>query len=200
MTMGLVTLVSGGLDSTLVAVLVKEEGVNQFPLFIDYGQICRDREWEACKKLHEDLNLPKPAVISLSGFGQLISSGLTDPKLDVYKDAFLPGRNLLFLLAGSAYAYQNNCSAIAIGLLSDASSIFPDQTEEFIKYSQTAINTALGREIRIVAPLMNFTKSDVIELAMIKGIQGTYSCHAGTAQPCGKCVSCIERLNAMKML
>jgi len=195
--MNLVTLVSGGLDSTLIAVLVKEEGISQLPIFIDYGQICKDMEWEACKQVHKGLDLPQPLVMNLSGFGKLISSGLTDPKLNVYKDAFLPGRNLLFLLAGSAYAYQNNCSAVAIGLLSDESSIFPDQTEEFVKYSQIVINTAMGREIRIIAPLMSFTKNDVIELARSKGIRGTYSCHAGTAEPCGECVSCIERLNAM---
>ena len=33
--MSVVNLVSGGLDSTLIAVMMREEGIEQFPLFID---------------------------------------------------------------------------------------------------------------------------------------------------------------------
>ena len=36
--MSIVTLVSGGLDSTLVAKLAQEQGLQIFPLFVDYGQ------------------------------------------------------------------------------------------------------------------------------------------------------------------
>ena len=44
--MSFVNLVSGGLDSTLVGVMAKEEGVEHFPLFIDYGQRAARKEWE----------------------------------------------------------------------------------------------------------------------------------------------------------
>ena len=70
--MSIVTLVSGGLDSTLVAKIAQEEGVVQHPLFIDYGQICRDRELMACKQAMVSLNLPEPKVADLSGYGRLI--------------------------------------------------------------------------------------------------------------------------------
>jgi 7-cyano-7-deazaguanine synthase len=103
-TMSLVTLVSGGLDSTLMAVLAKEESIQQFPLFIDYGQICKYREWSACKSVHLKLGLPPPVKMNLKGYGELVPSGLTNSLMRVYEDAFLPGRNLLFLLAGFAYA------------------------------------------------------------------------------------------------
>ena len=196
--MSLVTLVSGGLDSTLMAVLAEEEGIRQFPLFIDYGQICKEQELKACLAVHETLGLPSPVIMNVSGFGNLISSGLTDRKKRVNEDAFLPGRNLLFLLAGCAYAYQNNCSAVAIALLLEDSCIFPDQTSEFINKTQELITLAMGRDIRIIAPLMQFSKADVLKLAKKKGIRGTYSCHAGTEKPCGICVSCMERNNASK--
>ena len=35
--MSIVVLASGGLDSTLISVMAEEEGVETFPLFIDYG-------------------------------------------------------------------------------------------------------------------------------------------------------------------
>ena len=196
--MSIVTLVSGGLDSTLMALLVKEENSEQFPLFIDYGQVCIEQELKACNIVHKNLGLPTPVIMNVSGFGTLISSGLTDPSKRVNEDAFLPGRNLLFLLAGSAYAYQTNSNAVAIALLSEKNCIFPDQTNTFISRAQEIIDLALGRDIKIIAPLMQFSKAEVLRLAAKKGISNTYSCHSGTETPCGKCISCIERNDAMK--
>jgi 7-cyano-7-deazaguanine synthase len=189
--MSIVTLVSGGLDSTLMATLAKEEGIRQFPLFIDYGQISRSRELAACKYNLSQLGLT-PKVVELSGYGQLVSSGLTDPVKRVFEDAFTPGRNLLFLLVGSAYGYQVMADAVAIGLLHERASIFPDQTRAFIKRTEVLIGQALGKSLRIIAPLMAFSKGEVIRLAKARGIKNTYSCHAGTVPPCGVCVACRE--------
>ena len=190
--MSLVTLVSGGLDSTLMAVMARDEGIVQFPLFIDYGQICKEQEWTACIAVHSKLDLPRPIVMNLGGFGELIPSGLTSPNMRINEDVFLPGRNLLFLLAGCAYAYVTRSNAVAIGLLSEESHLFPDQTRGFVSSAQTVINLAMDCDIRVATPLIDFTKRDVLELAREKGIDGTYSCHAGTVPPCGACVSCQE--------
>lgn len=190
--MSLVTLVSGGIDSTLMAILAKEERINQFPLFIDYGQICKEQEWKACINMFSKFELPHPVIMNLRGYGQLIKSGLTDPAMRTNEDAFLPGRNLLFLLAGCAYAYQTNSNAVAIGLLSEKFHLFPDQTHEFINKTQKLINIAMGQNIKIVTPLMKFSKRQVLEIAKEKGIDATYSCHAGTVPPCGVCISCLE--------
>ena len=190
--MSLVTLVSGGLDSTLISVLAKEEHLTQYPLFIDYGQKARHKEWQVCQHVHSALNLPMPTKMDLNGFGNIIKSGLTDPQLDIKKDAFTPGRNLIFLVMASAYAYQMKASSISIGLLSEQFSIFPDQTDEFILNAERTIALALGYKINILTPLRNFSKHDVINLAQKKGITGTYSCHSGNDTPCGKCISCLE--------
>ncbi len=190
--MNLVNLVSGGLDSTLVGVLAREEGVEVCPLFIDYGQRAAQREWETCQRVHAQLGLPTPTRMDLSGFGGVIRSGLTSEELDVKADAFTPGRNLMFLLMGSAYAYQVGASTIAVGLLAERFSLFPDQRSEFIEQAECAIAAALGRRIKIVMPLADFSKADVVRLAQEKGIAGTYSCHAGGSQPCGQCISCLE--------
>jgi 7-cyano-7-deazaguanine synthase len=136
--------------------------------------------------------------MNLSGYGELVSSGLTDRSKRVNEDAFLPGRNLLFLLAGSAYACQKGADAVAIGLLNDQFKLFPDQTQEFLGRTQDLLKTIMLRPIQLVAPLAEFTKSDVIALAKKKRIAGTYSCHSGKVTPCGICVSCLEAAAAAK--
>lgn len=193
--MSLVILASGGLDSTLVSLLAQEEGASIFPLFIDYGQKAADREWMACKLTHKNLGLPHPQKMDLSGFGQVILTGLTSPEKDVKTEAFTPGRNLLFLLAGTSYAYQRGADAVAIGLLAEKFSLFPDQKEAFLEKAEKALEAAVGKSIRILAPLFDFNKADVCKLAQAKGIKGTYSCHNGGENPCGACIACLEFSN-----
>lgn len=190
--MSIILLASGGLDSTLSAVLAIEQGITIHPLFVDYGQIAKERELNACKINYEHYGLPEPKVVDVQGFGGLYPSGLTNAHMDIYDDAFLPGRNMLFLLAGATYACNVGASSISIGLLSEELSLFPDQTRGFLDKAQDLIAMMTNRNIQVIAPLMDFTKSDVVALAKQKGIVGTYSCHAGLETPCGVCIACKE--------
>lgn len=190
--MSVVTLVSGGLDSTLVAFLAREQGLEQHPLFIDYGQRARDRELAACRAAMSVLNLPEPVVADLSGYGRLIRSGLTDTSLHVLEDAYTPGRNTLFLLTAAAHAVQKGADAISIGLLHEDTSLFPDQTRAFLDEAEQLLARAVARSVKVIAPLADFHKSDVIQLAAEKGLPHTYSCHLGDAAPCGACIACNE--------
>ena len=190
--MSLVNLVSGGLDSTLVGVLAKEDGSDQFPLFIDYGQRAARKEWATCQEVHSRLGLPQPTRMDLSGFGRVIRSGLTTVDMDVKEEAFTPGRNLMFLLMGSAYAFQLGASAVAVGLLAEEFALFPDQRRAFLDQARASIESAMGRPMRVMTPLIEFGKADVVRLAKDRGISGTYSCHTGAPQPCGRCIACLE--------
>ena len=190
--MSVVSLVSGGLDSTLMAVLAKEANLTIYPLFIDYGQISCDQELAACKRVFKKLCLPVPEVADVSGVGKLIPCGLTDNRMHIFEDAFLPGRNMLFLLLGASYAYKMNANSVAIGLLDETVSIFPDQTKDFTDRAESLITLAYGRKINILTPLISFAKDDVIKLAKEKEISNTYSCHSGKDNPCGKCIACRD--------
>ena len=194
--MGIVTLVSGGVDSMLMSLFAHEEGIALFPLFVDYGQLGVSKEWEACRQLHEQFGLPEVTYMDLSGFGKIIPSGITDPRLRINEDAFLPGRNLLFVLAGAAYALKVQADSVAIGLLYQSDHIFPDQDEKFIERCEEVIETAMGKHINVIAPLIEFSKTDVLTMAHARGLENTYSCHAGGDRPCGVCIACVEIDNA----
>jgi 7-cyano-7-deazaguanine synthase len=194
--MGIVTLVSGGLDSTVMSLLAQEEGLELHPLFVDYGQRAVTAEWQACKALSKRHKLPIPTKIDLAGFGKRVPSGITSARRDVVAEAFLPGRNLLLLLAGSAYAVAVGANEVAIGLLDEKQRLFEDQSRDFLARAEALLRTATAIPITVRAPLIEFSKRDVLELARRRNVRGTYSCHAGTKPPCGKCLSCRERLNA----
>lgn len=194
--MGIVTLVSGGFDSTLMSLMAHEEGVALSPLFVDYGQLGASKEWAACQRLHEEFGLPQVTYMDLSGFGKTIPSGLTDSSLRINEDAFLPGRNLLFVLAGAAHAFKIQADSVALGLLNPADHLFPDQTKGFVEECESMVDTAMGRRISVLTPLIEFSKSDVLAMARARGVEHAYSCHAGGDAPCGVCVACVEIADA----
>ena len=190
--MSIVTLVSGGLDSTLMTKLADESNLIIYPLFINYGQRAYKQELQACLSTFEFLNLPEPKIAEIPGLGKLIPCGLTREDLDVNDAAFMPGRNLYFILLAASYAYQLGANSVAIGLLDEQFSIFPDQTVSFINKAEKIICEILGKKISILTPLMSFSKQEVVNLANEKGIIGTYSCHVGSDKPCGICIACRE--------
>ncbi|MBK7539582.1 MAG: 7-cyano-7-deazaguanine synthase [Myxococcales bacterium] len=117
--MTLVLLTSGGLDSTMMALLAVDEGIEIHPLFVNYGQRAAEREWRACNTVFRRHRLPAPHRMSVRGYGSSVPSGLTSRKLDVVADVYLPGRNLFLLLCGAGYATRVGASGVAIGLLDE---------------------------------------------------------------------------------
>jgi 7-cyano-7-deazaguanine synthase len=187
-----VVLFSGGLDSSLICHLLKQNGYDISPLYIDYGQINIKQELSACKEVGAAIGVDPIEVLNIHDYGRLIPSGLTNNKLDIEKEAFLAGRNVLFLLCAAAYAYSLNINNIAIGLLSSEDSIFPDQTSTFVSSMRQLIHIAISPNIKLMTPLSSFCKKDVIKLAKSEKIYGTYSCHKGGKTPCGECIACKE--------
>ena len=197
--MRVVVLSSGGVDSSVMMLMLKKKNYRLFPLFIDYGQRSARAEWEACRRVCQFMDL-QPERMDIQGFGHVIPSGLTRLNLDIEKAAFVPTRNLLFLTLGAAYGFAVTAYVIAIGVL--ANPIFPDQTAEFVEKAQSVISTALGINITILAPLISLNKIDTLRLARKHGlpIEFTYSCHSGSKNRCGHCISCKERIAAEKVL
>ena len=140
--MAVVPIVSGDIDSLVMCKILNNERQEQHPIFIDFGQISSDEEWQACRNVFERCNLPPPERIDLSGYCRSIESGVHGDCKASYINAFLPGRNLMSLMAAASFAYQRGIKIIAIALLSDESRRFPDQTEEFIVNANFAINSA----------------------------------------------------------
>jgi len=198
-TLKIVVMASGGLDSSLLMLMLKKEGHDLFPVHVDYGHLAEDREWFACQNVCRYLAVKEPVRIDLSGI-RLIPSGLTNSALDIEKDAFLPTRNLLFIVIGAAYAYTVSSQTVAAGIL--ANPIFPDQTPEFVKAAETCISVALGRRISVLTPFISLDKRDILRLAQKHGLplDITYFCHMGKAKPCGVCISCKERIAAENSL
>lgn len=187
-----VCLASGGLDSSVCLALSKRDGLRVLPIFIDYGQINCEPEYQSLVDNCERLMVPRPVRLNFSDFGKVVPTGLTDPGRAVVADAFTPCRNLLFLVTAAAVAHNRAASTIIMGLLHEATALFPDQSDNFLRAAEHSIFEALGSQISIVTPLRDLRKSEVVALAYELGVKSYYSCHAGTDPPCGECIACRE--------
>lgn len=194
-----VVLASGGVDSSLILKMLKDRRYDLYSLHINYGQLANDHEWASLQLVCKLLDLRPPHQFDLSGYAE-IPSALTNPRLDLATQAFLPTRNLMFLVTGGAYAASRGISTLAIGLV--ANPLFPDQTEEFVKAAEAAIKAAVGTPLVILAPLIKLDKRAVLEMARSVNVplKATYYCHSGQEWPCEKCISCQERMAAEKSI
>lgn len=175
--------------------LLKKEGYDVFPLHVNYGQLAEEKEWESCRRVAEYLGLSNPVKMDTTGMS-ILPSGLVNDSLHIEKDAFLPARNLLFVVLGAAYAYSISANVIATGIL--ANPIFPDQKKEFLGTAEKCVSAALDKNMKILAPFIALDKREIIRLASKHSLplEITYYCHSGKSQPCGICISCKERLAA----
>lgn len=57
----------------------------------------------------------------------------------VVKQAFLPNCNLLFLVCSAAYVFSSGAKVVAIGLLTEETHLFPDQTQDFLNSAEITL-------------------------------------------------------------
>ena len=208
----MVVLLSGGLDSATVAAWARARGYEVIGLSIDYGQRHRC-ELDAAKTLASHLGLADHIVlrVDLSAFG---GSALTDAAIPVPRDrpdaalaaeipsTYVPARNTVFLSLALALAEARGATAIGLGVNAIDYSGYPDCRPEFLDAFRhlAALATKAGVEghaPEIVAPLVDLTKAEIVELGVELGLdQGlTTSCYDPdpSGRPCGHCDSCRLR-------
>lgn len=202
-----VVLLSGGLDSMVVAALARERGFAVHALSIDYGQrhAC---ELDAARAIGERLGVARHVVLplDLTVFGGsaltadiTIPTGGIEPGIPV---TYVPARNLIFLALTTAFAEVANARDIFIGVNAIDYSGYPDCRPEFIgSFAETArLGTKAGVEgtpFAIHAPLQHMGKADIAAECARLGLDPawSWSCYAPTPAgiACGVCDSCRLR-------
>lgn len=212
-----VVLLSGGLDSTTVLAIARDEGYGTYAMSFRYGQR-HTMELECAKNVAEALRGQQHKVvdIDLRTFG---ASALT-ADIEVPKDrpdtekgngipiTYVPARNTIFLSYALVWAEILVADTIFIGANAIDYSGYPDCRPEYIEAYQTMANlaTQAGVEgktkLKIRAPLMHKTKAEIIQIGVALGVDYslTLSCYDPDAKgrACGGCDSCLLRKKGFK--
>lgn len=206
-----VVLSSGGLDSTTVMAIAKNEGYHIYSLSFSYGQRHR-HELQAAKRVAEEMHAKKHIIIDINMReigGSALTADIAVPKgrnFHEMKDipvTYVPARNTIFLSFALAWAEVLECENIFIGVNAVDYSGYPDCRPEYIRaYEQlAALATKAGVEgkqkLRIHTPLIKLTKAEIIKKGNELGVDYslTLSCYdpSRDGKACGLCDSCLLR-------
>ncbi len=201
---------SGGMDSTLSAYMMKDQGYEIIAVHFNYDQRTQQKELDAFNAISDALDVKEKYILDLGFFSQIGASALTDRTIDVPTDGieegvpvtYVPFRNGIFLSIAGAIAEKESAEVISIGVVEEDSSGYPDCREDFIKSIQKSINLGTKDEtyLEIAMPLVHLKKSQIVQAALNHKVplELTWSCYQNEDEACGVCDSCRLRLNGFE--
>ena len=208
MTTRTVVIFSGGLDSTTLLFDLKVAGHDVAALAINYGQRHR-RELFCAQRICQEIGIDLP-TLDLSGLAQIFGrNSLSDTTVavpegqyeeDSMQQTTVPNRNMILLSIATGWAISNGYQAVAFGAHSGEYTPYPDCRPEFATAMDNAVQLCDWEPIRILAPFVTWTKSDIVRRGAELGVpfQLTWSCYVGGEKHCGRCGTCLDRKSAFE--
>jgi len=206
MSKKVVVIYSGGMDSFTVLHKAMQQGLTPYALTFDYGQR-HIKEIEVARQVCEELGV-QHKVIDISAINQLIGgSSLTDSSIDVaqghyqqenMKSTVVPNRNMILLSLAIGYAVSLGAEQVYYGAHSGDHEIYPDCRPIFVEKMNEVAAVANYEKVEIFSPYLNNNKSGILKDGIKMGLDysKTWTCYNGREKACGKCGSCVERLEA----
>jgi len=202
-----VLLLSGGIDSTALAVDLLAQGQQVEAISFDYGQR-HVRELEAARAVAQCLNIPQ-IVVALDLARIAPTSSQTSREIPVPKGHYadesmritvVPNRNMCMLSLATAHAIASGAECVAYAAHKGDHAIYPDCRPAFVYAMEKVMALCDYEPIRLLAPYAALSKADIVLRGANFGAPFalTYSCYAGEALHCGACGTCVERREAFQ--
>lgn len=208
--MSTIAVASGGMDSSTLCYYLRARGDLSGIVSIDYGQRHR-RELRSAQQIADRLDTPW-TLIDLTALGALLTGSALTDDLDVphghyaadnMKVTVVPNRNMILLAAAGGVAVAQGASKIATAVHAGDHFVYPDCRPEFIDGMSKTLKLATAGfgDIEVDAPFINNTKAEIAatgEALMVPWAE-TWTCYEGGEIHCGRCATCVERIEAFDL-
>ncbi|MCM0613977.1 7-cyano-7-deazaguanine synthase QueC [Marinobacter sediminum] len=205
MTDTVVVIYSGGMDSYTLLHLARARGYEVHALSFNYGQR-HVRELECASKVCDSLGISHK-VIDIRAMSEVMAgSALTGDvnvpeghyEEDSMKATVVPNRNMILLSLATGYAVTTGAGAVWYGAHGGDHAIYPDCRPEFVAKMDAVCRVANYEPVGIEAPFMAMGKGQILAEGLKLGLDygDTWTCYNGRQKACGRCGSCVERLEA----
>ncbi len=202
-------VLSGGMDSATALAHAIAQGYEICGgVHFQYGSKHNAMELVAAHALADHFNIPLH-VIELGFINTLFKSDLLKSGGEVpdghYEDlsmkrTVVPFRNgiMLSIAAGLAESLEADC--ITLGNHAGDHAIYPDCRAEFVLPMTAAVEVGTYRRIKLQTPFVSLSKADIARIGHNLGVPFdlTWSCYKGGKKHCGKCGTCVERIEAFQ--
>ena len=183
-------LISGGIDSAVALFWAKYSGMVCEGLTFMYNNQAKAEKKAIqyiCKNSNTQLNYVKHPLVG-------------ENKKNL-KDIFYPD-NLLYYSIAISFARQKEVKYIIGGQNKDDFQESKDAQTKFYENFNSILRTCYKNNIKIVQPLINMTKEEVVKLGIKLKVplEHTWSCQNKVSKPCNTCSSCITRSEISKKL
>jgi 7-cyano-7-deazaguanine synthase len=207
-----VAVVSGGMDSVVLAHLIKDGGHDLTMISFDYGQRHR-KELGFASLAAQRLKVDHHIVNMQSMIGLISKSALTNDSMSVpdghyaeqtMKQTVVPNRNAIMLNIAAGLAITVGADRLATGVHAGDHYIYPDCRPEFIWSLQQMLKIAnegfIDPEFKIYAPFVDVNKARIAQIGHELNVPWieTWSCYKGEEIHCGACGTCFERREAFR--
>ncbi len=201
-----VVIYSGGMDSFTVLHRAIAEGYDVYALSFNYGQR-HDKELTYAANVCQSLAIPH-LITDITQINQLLQgSSLTSKDIEVaeghytadnMKSTIVPNRNMILLSLAVGYAVSIKAEKVFYGAHGGDHTIYPDCRPEFVHAMNDVTQIANFEPVEIISPFLNDDKIEILRYGIEHRLdyQQTWTCYNGREKACGKCGSCVERLEA----
>jgi len=209
--MTMLVVLSGGMDSVTALAHTATMYGETHALTVNYGQR-HAREIEAATYQAERW-ASRHDVVDLTDVGDLLSGSALTDTVNVpeghYSDASMsatvvPNRNAILSNVAAGVAVARKLDGIVLGVHSGDHPIYPDCRPEFVTALQIMLDVANDgyHRVRVEAPFLNTDKAGILRVGVALGVDysHTWTCYKGEDRACGKCGSCVERLEAFDLI
>lgn len=186
----IVLLLSGGPDCVTLLYQMVSEGHRVHCLLANYGQHHADAELTMARYHCHRLGV----LFTTIELPQLHGSTLTDGKGTVV----VPNRNAILLSHAVNVAVTAGADTVMYGANKEDEILFADCRMAFVQaFNILLLNSQIN--VEVCAPYIDKPKWAIMDLARQLGVElhMTWSCYEGGKEPCGKCLACQKREEAL---
>lgn len=204
-----VVSLSGGVDSAVTLAVALKEGYACTAVGFKYGSKHNRYENKAARAIAEAMSVPFHLLDlkkSFEGFSSSLMQA-SDENIpeghynDVsMKSTVVPSRNIIFASILSGFAWSIEAEQVWLGIHGGDHFIYPDCRPEFFEAMRKAVELGTDRKVTLTAPFLHCDKVDIVKRGFLLDVpfELTRTCYKQQRLACGKCGSCVERLEAFR--
>jgi 7-cyano-7-deazaguanine synthase len=212
-----ITLLSGGVDSSVNFLWALSHYEVARTLTFDYGQRAAAKEIEYAGKLSKKMGI-KQEVIQLPYLETWTQTALVKkkkllPKLspeelehkmktqNSAKEVWVPNRNGIFLNIAAALAESLHIQYLVVGFNAEEGATFPDNSPGFIKAVNDSLFYSTLTHVKVICKTLHKNKTQIVKLGIKLNLpfELLWSCYQGGEKMCGICESCLRLKRAVQI-